>query len=486
MDALIATGGMAEVWTADDEVLARRVAVKILLPGSARDPVLVERFRREALAAARLEHPNIISIYDTGTDASGEEARHFIVMEFCPGGSLRSRLAASGPMEHERVVGTGITICDALAHAHLQGVIHRDVKPANVLITDHGTLKVSDFGIAKAAFAALDITASGSTVGTATYIAPELASGGQADPRSDLYSLGVLLYELLVGRPPFQEASEVATAISHVRRPPPAPRTLRAGIPRSVEDVVMRALAKDPDARFGSAEEMKRALASLSGGDATRAFVPLGAPDGRATSHPADEPTGSTREFLRSEGRRIGGLVALVVLAVVVALLVGSLVRNQDPDSPPGSSGDGAAAAEPLRIASATDFDPHADGVEHADEVELAVDEDPSTFWRTEDYDDPISLQKPGVGLLFDLGDSVRVTEVELVLDREGYVLELRAGDSVATDEQGFELIEDVDSSDATQAFETDVEARYWLIWLKDLPGGTGRGAIAEVIFRGA
>ena len=282
--ATIARGGMATVWRAQDRILARPVAVKILHQHLAEDETFLERFRREALAAASLSHPHVVSIYDTGEDGETPDSRcHYIVMEHCGGGTLASLLRAEGPFEPRRAVQVGSTICSALAYAHSKGIVHRDVKPANVLVGDDGLLKVGDFGIAKAATAKNDITTTGTIMGTVAYISPEYASDRELDTRSDIYSLGVVLYELVAGKPPFEEASSVATAMKHLNEPPPPLRTRRAGIPRALEAVVMKALEKNPDQRFASADEMQAAL-----GRDRRLIGNSGAP-------PCSRPNGCTR-----------------------------------------------------------------------------------------------------------------------------------------------------------------------------------------------
>src|SRR5688572_4602157 len=267
----IARGGMATVWKARDEVLARFVALKILDRDLAQDPAFLERFRTEALAAARLAHPNIVQTYDTGEDEGGH---HFIVMEYCPGGTLQDLVKREGALPPERAVALVAHICDAIAYAHRHEVVHRDIKPGNVLVGIDGSVKVGDFGIAKAAFASKDVTTTGKILGTVTYLSPEQARGEEPDGRSDIYSLGVVLFELLTGRPPFEAESPVATAMHHLKSEPPGPRAVKGNIPRALDAVVLRSLEKDPDARFSTADEMRRALESACAPSGTAAFEP--------------------------------------------------------------------------------------------------------------------------------------------------------------------------------------------------------------------
>ncbi|HEX2578523.1 MAG TPA: protein kinase, partial [Aquihabitans sp.] len=251
----IASGGMAEVWEATDQVLARRVAVKILHPHLARDESFVRRFRGEAIAAARLAHPSIVSVYDT----LAEDGINAIVMELVNGTTMRADLDQHGPLQLAAVLAIGTQVADALGAAHASGLVHRDVKPANILLSSDGRVLVADFGIAKAAEAA-DLTSDGSMVGTAKYLAPEQVEGGPVDGRTDLYALGVVLYEALTGQPPFTADTDTGTALARLHRDPTPPRQLRPEIPPSVEQVVTRAMARRPDDRFRDAAEMRRAL----------------------------------------------------------------------------------------------------------------------------------------------------------------------------------------------------------------------------------
>ncbi|CAN5561308.1 hypothetical protein BH24ACT26_BH24ACT26_00390 [soil metagenome] len=487
LESPIASGGMATVWRARDDVLARRVAIKMLHPHLAQDDAFLERFRREALAAARLSHPHIVSIYDTGQELDAEGvARHYIVMEHCGRGTLADMLGRAGPVTPDQAVAVAGTICDALGYAHKSGVVHRDIKPANVLVCDDGSLKVADFGIAKAAFATGDVTTTGSILGTVTYVAPEQVTGLEPDARSDIYSLGVLLYELLAGHPPFRAESQLAIAMKHQRAAPPPLRSVRVGIPRALEAGVMRALEKDPGDRYQSVEDMRAALQGRSPArpGSTAIFEAPRPPTREPVPSQTGPPPGS------SESRGLIPVIALVVAAVALAFFVPSLLTASDGDgAPPGPTPSTSNASSPraLVVEEVRDFDPYGGDREHPEEAPLATDADPSTAWRTSTYETSLADQKPGVGLLLDLGAGEDVGRVEVTSPTPGYSFELRAGDEVAGDESGFEVVDEVSDASSTSTVEPDLAARYWLLWITSLPGGEGGSArIAEVEFFGS
>jgi beta-lactam-binding protein with PASTA domain/predicted Ser/Thr protein kinase len=253
----VARGGMAQVYLARDLLLDRPVALKVLFPELSVDRAFVERFRREAKAAANLSHPNVVSIYDWG---QGENT-YFIVMEYVAGRTL-SQMLRDGPIDSPHAARIAADVAAALDFAHRHGVIHRDVKPGNVLINESGQVKVADFGIARAigAGAAEDLTQTGSVMGTATYFSPEQAQGFGVDPRSDVYSLGVVLYEMLAGRPPFTGDSPVSIAYKHVKEAPEPIRAINPAVPAALEAIVMKSLAKQPDERYQTAEDLRADL----------------------------------------------------------------------------------------------------------------------------------------------------------------------------------------------------------------------------------
>ncbi|MGA9161270.1 MAG: protein kinase [Actinomycetota bacterium] len=254
---VLGEGGMARVHRGLDRQLRRPVAVKVLAPPLDRDRSFVERFRREARAAAGLSHPNVVAVFDTGSDGG----THFIVTELVEGETLAERLSRTGPLPPAEVVAVAVDICRALAAAHGRGLIHRDIKPGNVMLLPDGRVKVVDFGIARAA-GSDTLTGTGVVLGSTAYLSPEQAGGKRVDDRADLYALGCVLYEMLTGHVPFSADTPIATAYRHVNEAPPRPSTI-APVQPELEEIVLRCLEKDPADRFASATELAAALLAV-------------------------------------------------------------------------------------------------------------------------------------------------------------------------------------------------------------------------------
>ena len=316
----VGRGGMAEVWAAEDLQLGRRVALKLLHGRFAEDPEFVERFRREASSAAALQHPNVVSVYDRGE----WDGTYYIAMEFLEGRSLKTMILDEAPVDPLRAIEVVVQILKAARFAHKRGVVHRDLKPQNVILDGEGRVKVTDFGIARAG--ASDMTETGSILGTAQYLSPEQAQGHAISPRSDLYSIGIILFELLTGRLPFEGDSAVTVALKQVAEDPVAPSTVVAGVPPDLDHIVLVAMAKDPAARFADADAFIAALESVrerlltgADGDGTVAFVPPLAED------PADED-----EDEEPRRRWPWVVAALAVLLIAGGVLVWALTRADE------------------------------------------------------------------------------------------------------------------------------------------------------------
>src|ERR1039458_10115382 len=312
---LIARGGMAEVYAALDRLLDRVVALKVLFPELSVDRAFVERFRREAQNAAKLSHPNIVPVFDWGED----KGSYFIVMEFVDGRPLSAVLRESGPLDPTRAAEITSQVAAGLASAHRHGVVHRDMKPGNVLITDDGQVKVTDFGIARAVNTEESLTQTGAVMGTATYFSPEQAEGIGVDARTDIYSLGVVLFEMLTGRPPFPGDPPVSVASKHVRDIAPMPRELLETVPVELEAVTMKAMAKLPDQRYDNAEDFRADLLRFLEGQPVEAgplngsadvtgvmgaVPPTG--DGFALPDVVGKPLAQAEQILTSKGLVIG------------------------------------------------------------------------------------------------------------------------------------------------------------------------------------
>jgi len=316
---------MADVYEAEDTLLGRSVAVKLLHANFASDDAFVARFRREAQAAANLSHPNIVAIYDWGQD----EGTYFMVMELIRGRTLREIVKSEGALLPRRSAEIAAEAAAALTIAHQHGVYHRDIKPGNIMITDDGSVKVTDFGIARALDDSEELTRTGAVIGTATYFSPEQAQGLPADERSDVYSLGIVLYEMLAGKPPFTGESPVAVAYQHVSEPAPAPDSVNPDVPREVAAIAEHAIRKKPDDRYQSADEFRTDLVRYLGGNEpiAAAAVLAGAPTAMiAASAPppplAGDPS-STMTFEEPQDERSQAGYWAAVGALIVILLLG-------------------------------------------------------------------------------------------------------------------------------------------------------------------
>jgi hypothetical protein len=479
----IATGGMAVVWRARDEVLARAVAVKCLRDELARDSDFAARFQREAVAAAHLTHPNIISVYDTGVDGGVS----FIVMEYFPGATLHQLMEKTRPLEPARAIALILPVLTALGFAHSEGLVHRDVKPGNILVSPDFRVKVTDFGIAKALRTDIDLTTTGQVLGTVRYLAPEQVQGSEVDPRTDIYSTGVVLYEMVTGRPPFDAENDVATAMMRLTRDPLPPRAIRGGISRGVEVAILRAMARRPEDRFQSADAMRGALERLAGpGEPTppRGIAPPTQPI----------PVGAVSTF------RSWMLVPLVVILVAAVTIAGGLAAGRlklggplGVRPAPKQTVTATPNARPIAIVGARDFDPDGDGSEDPNRVQLATDGDSGTAWTTEHYNSPeFGNLKQGVGLWVDLGRTFRLSRLTVTSQMAGWSFEVKTGtlpDRISAPlTVGGARTFHIGNGGTTTIDLPGVKARGLLIWITRLATEDGQfaAAVSEVSVTGS
>ncbi len=455
LDELVGSGGMSSVYRAHDRLLERDVALKVLHSHFLSDEEYVERFRREARAVAQLSHPNIVTVIDRG-EADGHQ---FIVFEYVAGENLKELVQRTGPLPVRRAVELALAIADGLAFAHDHGLVHRDVKPQNVLLSAEGETKVTDFGIARSLDVEHGMTQTGTVMGTGHYLSPEQASGRPVTPATDVYSLGVVLYELLTGEVPFRGDNVVAVAMRHVNEPPPGLLEQRPDVPLRLAGAVERALEKDPARRFASmhefARELRMCLDELGSFDAERTFVARG---------PVVRSSAPRRVRAR---RRRTPLYALLALVAAAAIVAGALaLRGSGSKSTPPASRGGSAGGSSVTLSGVTAYDPYGDNKqEHDDAAGNATDGDSGTYWDTEHYND--GLLKPGVGVVLDAGRTVVLKSLTVSSDTPGFTASITAGSSPGGPFAA-------DSSSQTVGSRTTFSlsghsARYYVVWITDL-----------------
>jgi len=466
LEELVGTGGMSSVFRAHDRLLDRKVALKVLHEQYTEDDEYVARFKHEARSVATLSHPNIVTVIDRGE----HENRQFIVFEYVEGDNLKQLIQRRGPAPVSTALELAMQIARGLSFAHQQGLVHRDVKPQNVLLNGDGQAKVTDFGIARSLDVKHGMTQTGTVLGTSDYIAPEQAQGHRVDEHTDVYSLGVVLYELLTNEVPFPGENFVAVAMRHINEPPPSIRDKRADVPPRVEAAVQRAMAKDPHDRFQTmadfCRELEACLAEVQGTRAVSAPPPPAAP-----ARP------------RAPRRGVNPwpfVLALLVLIAIGAVIAYLLVRQRDNNSSGGTSGGGTTAAA-IHVGAVGAWDPYGTGGENDTQAPRATDNDGGTYWETERYFNAPSLNKPGVGLVLDAGATVQLHQLGLATATPGFTAEVRAGDSKTGP------FPDVVSPSQTVAGQAEfpirggVKHRYYVIWITRLGAGYNTAKINEV-----
>jgi serine/threonine-protein kinase len=457
LEELIGTGGMSSVYRAHDRLLERTVALKVLHQQYTGDEEYVERFRREARSVATLSHPNIVTVIDRGE----HEGRQFIVFEYVEGENLKRLIERRGPAPVTTALELAMQIARGLSFAHQQGLIHRDVKPQNVLMNGDGQAKVTDFGIARSLDVKHGMTQTGTVLGTSDYIAPEQAQGQRVDEHTDVYSLGVVLYEMLLNEVPFPGENFVAVAMRHINEEPPSIRDRRPDVPPRVEAAVHRAMAKDPQARFQTmaefCEELEACLAEEQG---TQVAVPAVRP-----GRPARPPRRGM-----SPWPLILVLLALIATGAIVAYLVVHGAPNWATSR--GGGGTGGSGGGVPKLAGVTAYDPFGSpvGQEHNSEAPRATDGKAATYWETETYNSTFAaLGKKGVGLVLDAGKPVQLHQLGIATQTPGFTAVIRGGDSAAGPFPDYLSGAKQVSSDTTFALSGG-KHRYFLIWITTLP----------------
>ena len=475
LESKLGSGGMSTVYLATDETLDRPVAIKVLHREMSDEPDQLERFRLEARSAARLSHPNLVSVIDAGDD----KGRPYIVFEYVDGETLKQRIHREGALPIDEAVAYAIEVGRGLVAAHKRKLVHRDVKPQNVLIDSDGSAKITDFGIARS-LESEGMTATGRVLGTTDYVSPEQAMGEEVDARSDVYSLGVVLYEMLTGDVPYEAETQVGVAMKHVNDPMPDVFELRPDCSAAVAAVVDRATAKDAAYRYSSVEEMVTDLEATLEVEAARG----GGTSGEATTVLRSVPRRRRRLAGPSRISRAGIVMGLIGIALIVA----ALILGSSGKLPKIGGESGGAGGSEIAIASATDFDPEGDGQEHSDELSLPIDGNPTgTAWSTETYADESMSGKQGVGIYVDAGKQVTAKAIEIRSAVGGWDLEIRSApgqDSAPDQLDGWRVVggaSDV-STRETVRIDDPQPSRFYLIWItKPAEADDGSGFRVEI-----
>ncbi len=488
LEERIGQGGMSTVYRAFDAVLERSVAIKLMHRESASDSDQLERFRREARAVAQLSHPHIVTVIDVGD----EDDTPFIVLEYVEGETLKARIRREGPMDVPQAIAYAIEIARALGAAHEHHVVHRDVKPQNVLLSVEGQAKITDFGIART-LTEEGLTLDGRVLGTTDYVSPEQALGQPVTGQSDLYSLGVVLYEMLTGGVPFTAETPVAVAMKQVREEIPDVQVLRPEVSAATAAAVERATAKDLTRRYPDAASMAADLEEVLAIETAR------------SGHAVGEVTSVLRTLPGPARRRVPwrlrhparwpALLVLVGVIVAVVLVLASLRTHRGTTPPPNQVSPPHLSPVSLGQAAAHDYNPFGNIPEHPDEDSNVLDGDPNSTWSTEHYVGG-NLGKPGVGIYLDANPGLAAHAITLQTPTPGFSAAIYAakkgfdnklpfGDPESLTERGWVLL----APPRVIGSQTDIPLntggslyRYYLVWITKLQPGGGSGAVAAQI----
>ncbi|MGH2855363.1 MAG: protein kinase domain-containing protein [Solirubrobacteraceae bacterium] len=493
LDAQIGKGGMSTVYRAFDTVLERPVAIKLMHREIASDSDQLERFRREARAVAQLSHPHIVTVIDAGEeldeDPANPGATPYIVFEHVEGETLKALIRRGGPLDITEAVAYAIEIARALGAAHERHIVHRDVKPQNVLLTVEGTAKITDFGIART-LTEQGLTLDGRVLGTTDYVSPEQALGHQVTGQSDIYSLGVVLYEMLTGAIPFTGQNPVAVAMRHVREEIPDVQHRRPEVSAATAAVVDRATAKDLARRYPDIPSLLVDLEEVLAVEAARA----GQATGEVTTVLRTLPAPARRRLPWRMRHPVRWLVSLALLGGLLALglvlVLGHTHRGVAPDADarPGLT------PVPLEQTSAHDYNPYGNEPEHPTQVANVVDGDPNTAWSTEHYRGDTLGPKPGTGVYLDAAPGLRARAIEVQASTPGFTAAVYAANAFdsglsygapqSLSERGWVQLAPARAIPAQVTIPLDtrgVRYRYYLLWITQLPPGSETAAISGV-----
>ena len=466
LDEKIGSGGMSSVYRSFDPMLERWVAIKLMHRDISHDPDQLERFRREARAVARLNHPHVVTVIDAGED----DGAPYIVFEYVEGETLKERIRRLGRLPVSEAVAYAIEIGRALEAAHASKLVHRDVKPQNVLIDGDGRAKVTDFGIARS-LEAQGLTATGRVLGTTDYVSPEQALGHEVTGQSDIYSLGIVLYEMLTGETPFKADTQVAVAMKHVRDPLPDVQRRRPEISASLAAVVERATAKETQNRYQDVGEMVHDLEEVLGIEAAR----TGEATGEATTV-LKSLSGDTADFAPSRLRRPRRALALTLLVLAALAATGIFLAARTEKGTGGSVVKKPAELSEVRLAgdAASDYDPEGDNRESPGATGNAIDGNPTTNWSTETYQGGFEgNDKSGVGLYVDAGRLVAARGLTLATSTPGYRAAIYASETVPPELSGWTRVSPVATVNEDHTFRLRTRGRsyrYYLLWISELP----------------
>jgi eukaryotic-like serine/threonine-protein kinase len=465
LDSKLGSGGMSTVYLARDETLERWVAVKLMHREMSDQPDQLERFRREARSVAQVSNPNVVSVIDAGEDGGYP----YIVFEYVEGETLKQRIDRLGRLPLDEAAAYAIEVGRGLSAAHARKLVHRDVKPQNVLIDPEGRAKVTDFGIARE-LEADGLTKTGRVLGTTDYVSPEQAMGQGVDARSDIYSLGVLLYEMLTGRVPFEADSLVGVAMKHVNEPMPDLQELRPDASSALAAVIERATLKDPKKRYA---DMSAMLGELEGALEVE-VARSGTAHGQATA--VLDSVGERRRLLPSRRASLAG-VGLVLAATAIALLIAGVTGKSNHTT--STSATAPPSGSELAIKGATAFDPIAGDGENDELAPQAIDGDPKTAWPTSTYTQSATLTedgKDGVGIVVDAGKPVSARSIEITSATRGWDATVYASSSAGQPQSAppsgwtpvSSKLTDMPTETTIQLNDTS-SARWYLVWITKL-----------------